>query len=197
MQRFQSTRPLRGATAKLQPAYQTLDISIHAPLAGRDAAIRERCAPCGISIHAPLAGRDVASIIFLTPLSISIHAPLAGRDMENGLGDINITHFNPRAPCGARRAYLGREITFFRFQSTRPLRGATREAARRLLDLQISIHAPLAGRDAIRAGSPSASSTISIHAPLAGRDVTGRLPQLRVQHFNPRAPCGARHEMWA
>ena len=103
---FQSTRPLRGATAVTVPAVIPVVISIHAPLAGRDAApIRLVVVVTSISIHAPLAGRDVANTITIfvailfqstRPLrgatcracwlkwlsKISIHAPLAGRDSK-------------------------------------------------------------------------------------------------------------------
>ena len=56
-----------------------------------------------------------------------------------------------------------------KFQSTRPLRGATHNAADHRAVLVISIHAPLAGRD-------------KITVPKVGT----------VRYFNPRAPCGAR-----
>ena len=78
------------------------------------------------------------------------------------------------------------------FQSTRPLRGATRRlrtagrsaghfnprapCGARLQPLVlfhlrvISIHAPLAGRDHKAFGDARAAAGISIHAPLAGRD---------------------------
>ena len=57
----------------------------------------------------------------------------------------------------------------------------------------ISIHMPLAGHDAID-NAAWCSLDISIHMPLAGHDRV--LPQhFRLsQHFNPRAPCGARPE---
>ena len=58
-------------------------------------------------------------------IPISIHAPLAGRD--------NISYFHTKASI--------------RFQSTRPLRGATALIAALVLLYNISIHAPLAGRD--------------------------------------------------
>ena len=58
------------------------------------------------------------------------------------------------------------------FQSTRPSRGATILTGHYPPEMEISIHAPHAGRD--RAG--------------------GRLG-LGVCNFNPRAPCGARHYM--
>ena len=56
-----------------------------------------------------------------------------------------------------------------KFQSTRPVRGAT--SAKRLVPDYISI---------------------SIHAPRAGRDHAASPISGRARHFNPRAPCGAR-----
>ena len=58
-------------------------------------------------------------------LEISIHAPHAGRDLSPS--DI----IEPS----------------FKFQSTRPTRGATQEAGGDLRSDPISIHAPHAGRD--------------------------------------------------
>ena len=55
------------------------------------------------------------------------------------------------------------------FQSTRPLRGATEADAEQIFPDIISIHAPLAGRDATFEYDRQ-PSRISIHAPLAGRD---------------------------
>ena len=101
------------------------------------------------------------------------------------------------------------------FQSTRPLRGATSEAAfSKWMPVSISIHAPLAGRDReddqphdrennFNPRAPCGArppkdvgavdeDEISIHAPLAGRDFPAQgHPSVSV-YFNPRAPCGAR-----
>ena len=57
---FQSTLPLRGATAA---AFQAAGIP-------------------AISIHAPLAGSDLKHWYDYTEIPISIHAPLAGSDRE-------------------------------------------------------------------------------------------------------------------
>ena len=101
---------------------------------------------------------------------ISIHAPLAGRDLRRASSQASRQNFNPRAPCGARRhcRCTGSQTHAFQstrplrgatkirlmvvakptlFQSTRPLRGATRAAHDRGRAVVISIHAPLAGRD--------------------------------------------------
>ena len=103
------------------------------------------------------------------------------------------------------------------FQSTRPLRGATRDGGRQWAQVPISIHAPLAGRDLDMEYETLSDLNISIHAPLAGRDWRYvHLAQARVvfqstrplrgatlrpfqrclllPYFNPRAPCGARHK---
>ena len=79
-----------------------------------------------------------------------------------------VPYFNPPAPCGAGL-----------------LQGWTSRTSR-----AISIHPPLAGRDAggMAAG---AAAAISIHPPLAGRDAPGPPWQLPPSYFNPPAPCGA------
>ena len=100
---------------------------------------------------------------------ISIHAPLAGRDGYGGGAAAGSNDFNPRAPCGARLHSEAESMREFAFQSTRPLRGATNAGYGIFAVVDISIHAPLAGRDP----PPSTRSNragISIHAPLAGRD---------------------------
>ena len=147
---FQSTRPLRGATISPSRPIRGQRISIHAPLAGRDArGARAAPAPPPISIHAPLAGRDAdAALLRHAGDGISIHAPLAGRDY-------NIIF----------SLYV---LTLF--QSTRPLRGATRTPqCRSAGDSYFNPRAPCGARRGSIATATQVIS-ISIHAPLAGRD---------------------------
>ena len=145
---FQSSRPLRGATERQSAKGSCRVISILAPLTGRDVCLpltEQRIghfnprAPYGarlhppgagdplalISILAPLTGRDTLSMGRHLPQGISILAPLTGRDLQ------------PTPDL----------LKFIRFQSSRPLRGATggRWIARK--DVVISILAPLTGRD--------------------------------------------------
>ena len=105
----------------------------------------------------------------VSPRSISIHAPRAGRDSISSLLYAALKYFNPRAPCGARRHQLRQTALVDQFQSTRPVRGATRCLCSGCNSAHISIHAPRAGRDC--------------HCPWTGAET---------QNFNPRAPCGAR-----
>ena len=61
---FQSTRPMRGATAVRRGCLRADGISIHAPHAGRDSTRRNhRKERYYISIHAPHAGRDCLQMV--------------------------------------------------------------------------------------------------------------------------------------
>ena len=169
-QRFQSTRPMRGATA-LFPA------------------------PC-MRRH------------------VSIHAPHAGRDLARHWVISCIKGFNPRAPCGARPLPLQALQWMEMFQSTRPMRGATRKSAVMRMLLQVSIHAPHAGRDSCHIGEhlgdmfqstrPMRGATardrcsssrvqVSIHAPHAGRDVEYDKTETLIRFQSTRPMRGATH----
>ena len=79
-------------------------------------------------------------------------------------------HFNPRAPYGARRATRGMTGAGDIFQSTRPIRGATKNEQEHY-----------------------ERHPISIPAPHTGRDLDLRTTSARTANdFNPRAPYGAR-----
>ena len=191
-------------------------ISIHAPLAGRDAGRPGPCrrsgdfnprAPRGarqvprgccltvamISIHAPLAGRDGGdSNVAAKRHPISIHAPLAGRDSWAWTPAISSTHFNPRAPRGARPGQLSHSAPLYLFQSTRPSRGATQTPVDQSSLAVFQSTRPSRGATCnaqpcyeckkFQSTRPSRGATlrldhyecqhcISIHAPLAGRDL--------------------------
>ena len=74
------------------------------------------------------------------------------------------------------------------FQSTLPLRGATRDTATRKLATVISIHTPLAGSD-LRRTDVEQHRKISIHTPLAGSDSRQilRRPQRMISIHTPLA----------
>ena len=195
--KFQSTHPLRGATASVVDnlAVTVVFQSTH-PLRGATCrSCRGLCdaknfnprTPCGvrpqflihiggfleISIHAPLAGCDLVHSKHKFGLpGISIHAPLAGCDSPSrGLAGW-IVDFNPRTPCGVRRGVIGDIHIVKQFQSTHPLRGAT--CAGWALPVQHSI---------------------SIHAPLAGCDLYLSTTCIFTHDFNPRTPCGVRQNV--
>ena len=187
---FQSTRPLRGATFDGDALHVWMCISIHAPLAGRDTHRRSPAAgdghfnpraPCGarryvqrvrvklglISIHAPLAGRDVRGGCSLNWEFISIHAPLAGRDKERFI-TAGPPEFQSTRPLRGATNPNTQDSTRIEFQSTRPLRGATSLSALCPPPPGISIHAPLAGRDASGATPGPSTATFQSTRPLRG-----------------------------
>ena len=122
---FQSTRPMRGATYHKLGRPPEISVSIHAPRVGRDQECHLRLssknyfnprAPCG-------ARRSDASLHdycrYFNP-----RAPCGAR---RGLCRYCAmsTYFNPRAPCGARQHNNKDGKTNKKFQSTRPVWGAT------------------------------------------------------------------------
>ena len=126
-EKFQSTRPIRGATS---PDMDT-------------------CINADISIHAPHTGRDIQSDVTMDIIrAFQSTRPIRGATFSRFMPFSIMSHFNPRAPYGAR---LGLE------------RANTH-------DLCISIHAPHTGRDRHRRYQLLHARHISIHAPHTGRD---------------------------
>ena len=98
---------------------------------------------------------------------------------------------------GATRRSSSIPTSTRRFQSTHPLRGATAGIDVYLgLDV-ISIHAPLAGCDDGRYYDTWDSGSISIHAPLAGCDqrfICGLRQQGKISIHAPLAGCDERRD---
>ena len=203
--------PLAGRDDRhRRKARRAVDISIHAPLAGRDADRADLLitasnfnprAPCGARrLLRPGAKqqqqrfqstrRDRPDVY---PRFISIHAPLAGRDHRCLQDYGGVCHFNPRAHCGARRFRFQYRHYPIRYFNPRAPCGARPNRPRSFTPQNnISIHAPLAGRDRSRkcccvcraqfqstrplrgatqqTAAQNTRQHISIHAPLAGRD---------------------------
>ena len=191
---FQSTRPVWGATSLPPPDSGGWAISIHAPRMGRD---KLRRAGQRLALHfnprAPYGARRTPTQRRHSRNHFNPRAPYGARQQVLFPHGDDGQHFNPRAPYGARPAQLwcltppslisihaprmGRDARksgsvrkSSKFQSTRPVWGATPASRRRRRSLpRISIHAPRMGRDlcALLKAQPQA---ISIHAPRMGRD---------------------------
>ena len=126
--RFQPTRPLRGATGGVVQlvARHTL-FQPTRPLRGATRCSRPAASDSFISTHAPLTGRDGELCEQPARIFISTHAPLTGRDLDRRCRMARHGNFNPRAPYGARRPERLLSDGRNGFQPTRPLRGATVE----------------------------------------------------------------------
>ena len=92
-----------------------------------------------------------------------------GERLRYGYGCAGSADFNPRSPCGERPRFVATSQPVIRFQSTLPMRGAT----------AVVVPAPF-------------HVGISIHAPHAGSDAWYSSIMARIDHFNPRSPCGER-----
>ena len=213
---FQSTHPLRGATAQEAAELARHIISIHAPLAGCDAAVAKLYrAAVWISIHAPLAGCDENSDVVPRPNEISIHAPLAGCDRRRDFLLSQAGAFQSTHPLRGATQRIHEQMVLRAFQSTHPLRGAT--GRKRYVPSAVSVFQsthPLRGATngcghglscpagfqsthPLRGATDPAHAAdcnkkISIHAPLAGCDRSARSTETRMDDFNPRTPCGVR-----
>ena len=124
-----------------------------------------------ISIHAPLAGCDARSVRSAPPLRCHFNprTPCGVRRCWQ-YGCPQPKNFNPRTPCGVRPRAARPARPSARFQSTHPLRGATRE----------------------RAHSSTRTTYFNPRTPCGVRlSAAGQLCD-RQRHFNPRTPCGVR-----
>ena len=93
--------------------------------------------------------------------------------------------------CGVRPSCSRVIMSCHIFQSTHPLRGATRQRHLHGAQVYISIHAPLAGCD-VGTARVRHERAISIHAPLAACDGAFRQRLPARTDFNPRTPCRVR-----
>ena len=119
----------------------------------------------------PLAGRDGFNTTNIkSDGSFQSTRPLRGATVAGGDTKCMAGDFNPRAPCGARH-----EVGFRLFQL--PL---------------ISIHAPLAGRDPVYDMRAAPSHRFQSTRPMRGATPDPGADADMGQHFNPRAPRGAR-----
>ncbi len=146
-------------------------ISIHAPHAGCDfGRYQSQGSVRAISIHAPHAGCDDLQLFVKRLRKISIHAPHAGCDMVMSIS-------------GAKAGL---------FQSTHPMRGATKRYERpRASSRHFNPRTPCGVRRSHHQ-NVHVLGAISIHAPHAGCDIPADGLRQKLEHFNPRTPCGVR-----
>ena len=127
------------------------------------------------------------SSVHETEINISIHAPLAGCDAKRHNQHGDKTHFNPRTPCGVRPFRVPVDTHSIEFQSTHPLRGATSPFPLGRFFAHISIHAPLAGCDAVACAIHREAGSFQSTHPLRGATAFHRRVSLaeRFQSTHP------------
>ena len=168
-----------------------VDFNSRAPCGARHGHSRRRPAdrnfnsraPCGarpsfenmvfsssvFQLTCPMRGTTMRKVCHGSYPDISTHVPHAGHDPSGSCSRRRYTHFNSRAPCGARLSMYVCDFSAFPFQLTCPMRGTTVDGYRL-----------------------SYVNGISTHVPHAGHDCTGCRSDSTPAHFNSRAPCGAR-----
>ncbi len=146
---FQSTYPVRGATA----------------------GHSRRWKPCRFQSTYPVRGATRNTCNRLQGVRISIHVPRAGCDYASGDRSLTVKQtFQSTYPVrGATTIFTLPLVRSRRFQSTYPVRGATGFPAHAKTTSGISIHVPRAGCDC-RSGRRPWMCRISIHVPRAGCD---------------------------
>ena len=103
-------------------------------------------------------------------------------------------NFNPRSPCGERRARppgTPRRTVHFNPRSPCGERPARHHPHPQRLQA-ISIHAPRVGSDAARRHNRRKRCDFNPRSPCGERPATGTRPITGSKYFNPRSPCGER-----
>ena len=173
---FQSTRPMRGATndqtlAAIRKLFQSTR-----PMRGATKVGRHAYAPPKFQSTRPMRGATGMLPPILTPSGVSIHAPHAGRDPGICSTSVRRRRFNPRAPCGARRAAC---------DSAHPYS-------------DVSIHAPHAGRDRRVLRGSSRQRRFNPRAPCGARPqllqpTTTPITFQSTRPMRGATLCGTRH----
>ena len=212
---FQSTHSLRSATKVFRPVGGKNPVSIHALLAECDGNILTWCSwTNGFQSTHSLRSATIMRVATFLFMRVSIHALLAECDKLSSSASAPINCFNPRTPCGVRRAVPSGQSSSMKFQSTHSLRSATSCQSERISTPGVSIHALLAECDrrppylsAPAPGfNPRTPCGVRLHYDAlylmhAGFQSTHSLRSATGQHrrtgrngrsFNPRTPCGVR-----
>ena len=170
--RFQSTLPLRGATAPAVPvARPTCNFNPRSPYGERLCFYTAGHVFRDISIHAPLTGSDFGFTLSILAFSqFQSTLPLRGATPRAFHFAYPIFDFNPRSPYGERPANKILDLTPIEFQSTLPLRGATLFSGGNINGNIFQSTLPLRGATASLDCGVN-SQGISIHAPLTGSDL--------------------------
>ena len=145
-------------------------ISIHAPhVRCDDKGTMQYLLQANFNPRTPCEVRLGQFATVVIGVEISIHAPHARCDTTKKAIYFPGGNFNPRTPCEVRLAKTDGKRETTSFQSTHPMRGATK----------ICIY--------IRN-----IAAISIHAPHARCDYSVGKFCYHSRHFNPRTPCEVR-----
>ncbi len=169
---FQSTPPMRGATASGWSTHMTATFQSTPPMRGATRRVWWLFRPqCHFNPRPPCGERRLFTAAPCPAPHISIHAPHAGSDYRRSAQTAGRRDFNPRPPCGERHRPAGASRPIVAHFNPRP---------------------PCGERLGVSGGF-FGHNVISIHAPHAGSDLHLLIHFQKTHYFNPRPPCGERH----
>ena len=170
-------------------------ISIHAPRVGRDSDIEPRPSPpLDFNPRAPCGARPFHTWNTAKLDIFQSTRPVWGATSHTYGMRGGKKNFNPRAPCGARLWFHSHKSRGRYFNPRAPCGARRRSATVSWASINISIHAPRVGRDHAPPAQRRRQELFQSTRPVWGATFdAGRLAPL-IRKFNPRAPCGARHE---
>ena len=191
---FQSTHPVRGATAfATSLPSRSSDFNPRTPCGVRRHASHQSCRTCCISIHAPHAGCDRPHIAAARPESYFNPRTPCGVRQQVSTQQQPTNYFNPRTPCGVRRS--SSVLSFSRrchFNPRTPCGVRPDVCILITLHVAISIHAPHAGCDPFKTVRSERLLLFQSTHPMRGATSPSGMRLTRRSNFNPRTPCGVR-----
>ena len=189
MRKFQSALPLRGATEFRALAPRLVVISIRAPLAGSDRYVVLVAANSAISIRAPLAGSDHAhECEACAAKDFNPRSPCGERRAFAVRRLREAIYFNPRSPCGERPVYRPCNDKQRNFNPRSPCGERHRIVVNLGRPVVISIRAPLAGSDPIWTVHYDQDPIFQSARPLRGATVSSLTIVLSVYRFQSALP---------
>ena len=125
---FQSTHPMRGATGKrIYGGFYIFYFNPRTPCGVRHHIRNNAGFNVNFNPRTPCGVRHMDFFYRLFRNDISIHAPHAGCDRSSEAPYERRSDFNPRTPCGVRQESCSASSCYPKFQSTHPMRGATKK----------------------------------------------------------------------
>ena len=153
----------------------------------------QRQLPDVISIRAPHAGSDSAMISDIhRGIKFQSALPLRGATAGKACNGTPPSNFNPRSPCGERQ--LGACCGLVREISIRaPLAGSDTSGTQRLSFGRFQSALPLRGATKVYISSTTLVN-FNPRSPCGERPPCRPCTSSRLRYFNPRSPCGERRD---